>query len=41
MRRSTLRQLEVFEAIVRFGSFTRAAEELFLFNLQCLCKLRN
>ncbi len=30
MRRSTLRQLEVFEAIVRFGSFTRAAEELFL-----------
>ncbi len=30
MRRSTLRQLEVFEAIARLGSFTRAAEELFL-----------
>ena len=26
----TLRQLQVFEAIVRLGSFTRAAEELFL-----------
>ena len=30
MRRSTLRQLEVFEAIARLGSFTRAAEALFL-----------
>lgn len=31
MRRSTtLRQLELFEAIARLGSFTRAAEELFL-----------
>lgn len=30
MRHSTLRQLEVFEAIVRYGSYTRAAEELFL-----------
>ena len=30
MRYSTLRQLEVFEAIARLGSFTRAAEELFL-----------
>ena len=30
MRHSTLRQLEVFEAIVRHGSYTRAAEELFL-----------
>lgn len=30
MRHSTLRQLEVFEAIARLGSFTRAAEELFL-----------
>jgi DNA-binding transcriptional LysR family regulator len=30
MRRSTFRQLEVFAAIARHGSFTRAAEELFL-----------
>jgi len=30
MRHSTLRQLEVFEAIARLGSFTRAAEEMFL-----------
>jgi len=30
MRHSTLRQLEVFDAIARLGSFTRAAEELFL-----------
>ncbi len=30
MRHSTLRQLEVFAAIARLGSFTRAAEELFL-----------
>ena len=30
MRHSTLRQLEVFEAIARLGSFTRAAEALFL-----------
>lgn len=30
MRRSALRQLEVFEAIARLKSFTRAAEELFL-----------
>lgn len=30
MRHSTLRQLEVFEAIVRYGSYTRASEELFL-----------
>jgi DNA-binding transcriptional LysR family regulator len=30
MRHITLRQLEVFNAIVRHGSFTRAAEELFL-----------
>lgn len=30
MRHRTLRQLEVFEAIARLGSFTRAAEELFL-----------
>ena len=30
MRHSTFRQLEVFEAIGRLGSFTRAAEELFL-----------
>jgi LysR family transcriptional regulator, low CO2-responsive transcriptional regulator len=30
MRHSTLRQLELFEAIARLGSFTRAAEELFL-----------
>lgn len=28
MRHTTLRQLEVFEAIARLGSFTRAAEEL-------------
>jgi DNA-binding transcriptional LysR family regulator len=30
MRHTTLRQLEVFTAIVRHGSYTRAAEELFL-----------
>jgi LysR family transcriptional regulator, low CO2-responsive transcriptional regulator len=30
MRHSTLRQLEVFDAIARLGSFTRAAEELYL-----------
>ena len=30
MRHTTFRQLEVFEAIARVGSFTRAAEELFL-----------
>ena len=30
MRHSTFRQLEVFEAIARLGSFTRAAEELHL-----------
>ena len=28
--RPTLRQLQVFEAIVRHGNFTRASEELFL-----------
>ncbi len=30
IRHATLRQLQVFEAIYRLGSFTRAAEELFL-----------
>lgn len=30
MHHSTLRQLKVFETIARLGSFTRAAEELFL-----------
>jgi LysR family transcriptional regulator, low CO2-responsive transcriptional regulator len=30
MRKSTLRQLELFEAIGRLGSFSRTAEELFL-----------
>ncbi len=30
LRRITLRQLQIFEAIARRGSFTRAAEELFL-----------
>ncbi len=30
IRHATLRQLQVFEAIVRLGSFTRAAEELYL-----------
>lgn len=30
IRHATLRQLQVFEAIVRLSSFTRAAEELFL-----------
>jgi DNA-binding transcriptional LysR family regulator len=30
MKHSTLRQLEVFATIARLGSFTRAAEELFL-----------
>ena len=30
MQHTTFRQLEVFEAIARLGSFTRAAEELFL-----------
>jgi DNA-binding transcriptional LysR family regulator len=30
MRHSTLRQLEAFETIIRLGSYTRAAEELFV-----------
>ncbi|MBB1073225.1 LysR family transcriptional regulator [Rhodoferax sp. 4810] len=30
IRHTTLRQLQLFDAIVRHGSFTRAAEELFL-----------
>jgi len=30
IRHTTLRQLQLLEAIVRVGSFTRAAEELFL-----------
>jgi DNA-binding transcriptional LysR family regulator len=30
VRHTTMRQLQIFEAIVRNGSFTRAAEELFL-----------
>jgi DNA-binding transcriptional LysR family regulator len=30
IRHTTLRQFQIFEAIVRLGSFTRAAEELFL-----------
>ncbi len=30
MRHSTLRQLEIFETIAQLGSFTRAAEQLFL-----------
>ncbi|MDZ7750493.1 MAG: LysR substrate-binding domain-containing protein [Gammaproteobacteria bacterium] len=30
VRHTTLRQLQIMEAIVRLGSFTRAAEELFL-----------
>jgi DNA-binding transcriptional LysR family regulator len=30
MRHSTFRQLEIFEAIARLGSFTRAAETLYL-----------
>jgi len=30
MRHATFRQLEIFEAIARLGSFTRASEELFL-----------
>ena len=30
IRHATLRQLQVFEVIYRLGSFTRAAEELFL-----------
>ena len=30
IRHTTLRQLQLMEAIVRLGSFTRAAEELFL-----------
>ena len=29
-RRTSLRQLQIFEAVTRLGSFTRAAEELFL-----------
>ena len=32
MRHSTLRQLEVFATIARLGSFSRAADELFLTN---------
>ncbi len=30
MRHSTIRQLEVFAAAARLGSFTRTAEEMFL-----------
>ncbi len=30
VRHTTFRQMQIFEAIVRLGSFTRAAEELFL-----------
>jgi DNA-binding transcriptional LysR family regulator len=30
MRHATFRQLEIFEAVARLGSFTRASEELFL-----------
>jgi len=30
MRQATLHQLQIFEAIAQYGSFTRAAEELFL-----------
>ena len=30
MRHATFRQLQVFEAIARLGSFSRASEELFL-----------
>ncbi|QGT78237.1 LysR family transcriptional regulator [Guyparkeria halophila] len=30
LRRATLRQIEIVEAVARLGSFTRAAEELFL-----------
>ena len=30
IRHMTFRQMQIFEAIVRQGSFTRAAEELFL-----------
>jgi len=30
LKHATLHQLKVFEAIARSGSFTRAAEELFL-----------
>ena len=30
IRHTTFRQMQIFEAIVRLGSFTRAAEELFL-----------
>jgi len=30
IRHATFRQLEIFEAIARLGSFTRASEELFL-----------
>ena len=30
IRHTTLRQLQIFEATVRLGSFTKAAEELFL-----------
>jgi DNA-binding CsgD family transcriptional regulator len=30
MRKSTLRQLELFEALGRLGSFSRTAEEMFL-----------
>ena len=30
IRHTTFRQMQIFEAIVRLGNFTRAAEELFL-----------
>ncbi|GEM_PF-7060929 len=30
MKQATLHQLQVFEAIAKHGSFTKAAEELFL-----------
>ncbi|HER33924.1 MAG TPA: LysR family transcriptional regulator, partial [Halothiobacillaceae bacterium] len=30
LRHATLRQIEIVEAVARLGSFTRAAEELFL-----------
>ena len=40
MRHTTLSQLEVFDAIVRHGSFTRAAEELFLTQPKVSMQLR-
>lgn len=40
IRHTTFRQMQIFEAIVRLGSFTRAAEELFLTQPTVLTQLK-